>query len=42
VGLEEWHRRIPDYRLDCDLADVIERGGQRSLRSLPLAWTPGG
>jgi len=42
VGLEEWHRRIPDYHLDCDLADVIERGGQRSLRSLPLAWTPGG
>jgi cytochrome P450 len=40
VGLEEWHRRIPDYELGCDVADVIERGGQLSLRSLPLRWTP--
>jgi cytochrome P450 len=38
VGLEEWHRRIPDYRLACRLDEVIERGGQLSLRSLPLAW----
>jgi cytochrome P450 len=38
VGLEEWHRRIPDYRLDGALGDVIERGGQLSLRSLPLIW----
>jgi cytochrome P450 len=38
VGLEEWHRRIPDYSLSCAVADVIERGGQLSLRSLPLAW----
>ena len=38
VGVEEWHRAIPDYRLDCPNSDVIERGGQLSLRSLPLAW----
>ncbi len=41
VGLEEWHRRIPDYTLDCDWHDVIERGGQLSLRSLPVAWSVG-
>jgi cytochrome P450 len=40
VGLEEWHRRIPDYELGCDVSDVIERGGQLSLRALPLRWTP--
>ena len=38
VGLEEWHRRIPDYRLACPPEEVIERGGQLSLRSLPLEW----
>jgi cytochrome P450 len=38
VGLEEWHRRIPDYELACDVGDVIERGGQLSLRALPLRW----
>jgi cytochrome P450 len=38
VGLEEWHRRIPDYRLGVPITEVIERGGQLSLRSLPLEW----
>jgi cytochrome P450 len=38
VGLEEWHRRIPDYRLACPVDEVVERGGQLSLRSLPLVW----
>jgi cytochrome P450 len=38
VGLEEWHRRIPEYTLGCDLGEVVERGGQLSLRSLPLVW----
>ena len=38
IGLEEWHRRVPDYRLGCPIGDVIERGGQLSLRSLPLEW----
>lgn len=38
VGLEEWHRRIPEYELACDVSEIIERGGQLSLRSLPLRW----
>jgi cytochrome P450 len=38
TGLEEWHRRIPEYRLACPVDEVIERGGQLSLRSLPLVW----
>jgi len=38
VGLEEWHSRIPEYRLGCDISEIIERGGQLSLRSLPLVW----
>jgi cytochrome P450 len=38
VGLEEWHRRIPEYRLACPIEEIIERGGQLSLRSLPLTW----
>jgi cytochrome P450 len=38
VGLEEWHRRIPEYRLGCPASEIIERGGQLSLRSLPLRW----
>jgi cytochrome P450 len=38
VGLEEWHRRIPEYGLACAVDEVIERGGQLSLRSLPLTW----
>jgi cytochrome P450 len=40
VGLEEWHRRIPDYELGCEPGEVIERGGQLSLRALPLRWRP--
>jgi cytochrome P450 len=38
VGLDEWHRAIPEYRLACPVEEVIERGGQLSLRSLPLTW----
>jgi len=38
VGLEEWHRRIPEYRLGGELGEIRERGGQLSLRSLPLVW----
>lgn len=38
VGLEEWHKRIPQYRLGAPIEDVMERGGQLSLRSLPLRW----
>lgn len=38
VGLQEWHRAIPEYRLACPVGKIIERGGQLSLRSLPLTW----
>ena len=38
VALEEWHRRIPEYRLAIDVDKVMERGGQLALRSLPLVW----
>jgi len=37
IAAEEWHRRIPDYRLATD-APLMERGGMLSLFSLPLAW----
>jgi cytochrome P450 len=37
AALEEWHRRIPDYRV-ANVEGLIERGGQLSLRALPLEW----
>ncbi|WP_200304649.1 cytochrome P450 [Streptomyces adelaidensis] len=37
IALREWHRRIPDYRL-ADGEPLTERGGQLSLKSLPLEW----
>jgi cytochrome P450 len=38
VALEEWHARIPDYRI-ADGATVIDRPGSvSSLISLPLTW----
>jgi cytochrome P450 len=37
VGLTEWHKRIPDYRLDPDIP-VREHGGQVGLDNLPLVW----
>jgi len=37
IAAEEWHRRIPDYRLASD-DQLLERGGMLSLFSLPLAW----
>jgi cytochrome P450 len=36
IALEEWHRRIPEYRLG--EAPVYERGGMLTLFSLPLEW----
>ena len=37
VALEEWHRRIPDYRLGP--GDVgVHAGGVAGLDALPLAW----
>ncbi|MPY56510.1 cytochrome P450 [Streptomyces spongiae] len=37
IVLREWHARIPDYRIAPD-ADLVERGGQLTLTSLPLEW----
>ncbi len=36
-ALEEWHARIPDYRL-ADGQDVVEHGGMFGLDSLSLVW----
>jgi cytochrome P450 len=38
IGLSEWHKRIPDYRLD-PAVPVREHGGQVGLDNLPLTWT---
>ena len=37
VAVEEWHKVIPDYRIATD-EQLVERGGQLTLLSLPLAW----
>ncbi|MFE4499237.1 cytochrome P450 [Rhodococcus sp. NPDC056743] len=37
VVLEEWHKRIPEYRL-AEGAVLTERGAQLTLTSLPLEW----
>jgi cytochrome P450 len=37
IAMEEWHQRIPHYRLDPDVA-LWETGGQVGLHSLPLRW----
>jgi hypothetical protein len=37
VALEEWHRRIPDYRLG-DEDVILEHGGQFGLERLRLVW----
>jgi cytochrome P450 len=35
VAMEEWHKRIPNYRLTDD-AEILEHGGQLGMDSLPL------
>ncbi|HEY8545889.1 MAG TPA: cytochrome P450 [Acidimicrobiales bacterium] len=40
IALEEWHRRIPDYRLDGDRPAVEHCGGVYGLDALPLTWEP--
>lgn len=40
VALEEWHRRIPEYRL-AEGDPVLERGGAAGLVDLRLAWDRG-
>lgn len=37
IALEAWHARIPHYRLAPD-TELVERGGQLRLQSLPLTW----
>ena len=37
VALEEWHRAIPEYRID-SAEPLLAHGGQITLLSLPLAW----
>jgi cytochrome P450 len=37
IAMEEWHRRIPDYRLAPD-AEILEHGGQIGISNLPIIW----
>jgi cytochrome P450 len=37
VVLEEWHQRIPEYRIKPG-TELMERGVQLSMHSLPLEW----
>lgn len=37
IALEEWHRRMPNYRL-APGAQMTESGSQLGLESLPLVW----
>jgi len=39
VALQEWHRRIPDYRIEPG-ARLAEHGGEFGLEALPLVWGP--
>ena len=39
VALEEWHRRIPDYRVP-EGAELVYSPGIREIPSLPLEFTP--
>ena len=37
VAMQEWHKRIPSYRLDTSVP-IWEHGGQIGLDNLPLVW----
>ena len=37
IAVNEWHKRIPDYTVAA-AGGLVERGGQLSLKSLPLEW----
>jgi cytochrome P450 len=39
IALEEWHKRIPDYRL-ADGAAIFEVGRSSGPDSVPLSWRP--
>ncbi|MCW2498447.1 MAG: hypothetical protein JWN87_123 [Frankiales bacterium] len=40
VALQEWHKRIPHYRLDPSVGpdEIVESGPQLGLSKLPLVW----
>lgn len=37
IVLEQWHERIPEYQIR-EGTDLVERGGQLTLKSVPLEW----
>lgn len=37
IAIEQWHRRIPEYRVQPD-HEVMAHGGQISILALPLEW----
>jgi cytochrome P450 len=37
IALEEWHKRIPDYRIP-DGFEVLEHGGMFGINDLALVW----
>jgi cytochrome P450 len=37
IAVNEWHKRIPEYTVAAT-GGLVERGGQLSLKSLPLEW----
>ncbi|MET7773438.1 cytochrome P450 [Nocardia sp. NPDC005366] len=39
IALEEWHKRIPNYRITPG-TELVETGAQIGLTSLPLEWDP--
>jgi cytochrome P450 len=38
IAFEEWHRRIPEYRIEAGHPYDESQGGLLGLNSLPLAW----
>jgi cytochrome P450 len=40
IALQEWHKRIPDYRVK-EGTELTDRGVQLSLPTLPIEWTVG-
>jgi len=38
VAIEEWHKRIPNYRVSPDAILEHRVGGVGGLRGLPLVW----
>jgi cytochrome P450 len=39
IALEEWHRRIPNYRLDASRPALEHCGGVYGIDALPLVWS---